>query len=75
MAWSRTAHRTNAKIATSSGNDLFDSAVVFENAFWPGGVRSMVYAELGEVSVSEDGETWLSFPCDHEGDGEGGFAG
>jgi hypothetical protein len=49
--------------------------VVFENAFWPGGVRSMVYAELGEVSVSEDGETWLTFPCDSEGDGEGGFSG
>jgi hypothetical protein len=49
--------------------------VVFENAFWPGGVRSMVYAELGEVSVSEDGETWLTFPCDSGGDGEGGFAG
>jgi len=49
--------------------------VVFENAFWPGGVQSMVYAELGEVSVSEDGETWLTFPCDSEGDGEGGFGG
>lgn len=49
--------------------------VVFENAFWPGGVRSMVYAELGEVSVSEDGETWLTYPCDREGDGEGGFTG
>jgi hypothetical protein len=49
--------------------------VVFENAFWPGGVRNMVYAELGEVSVSEDGETWLTFPCDSEGDGEGGFSG
>ena len=49
--------------------------VVFENAFWPGGDASAVYAELGEVSVSEDGETWLTFPCDAAGDGEGGFAG
>jgi hypothetical protein len=49
--------------------------VVFENAFWPGGDASQVYAELGEVSVSEDGETWLTFPCDRAGDGAGNFAG
>lgn len=59
------------EIANEPGPDF----VVFENAFWPGGVRSMVYAELGEVSVSEDGEVWLTFPCDSGGDGEGGFAG
>lgn len=49
--------------------------VVFENAFWPGGDASAVYAELGEVSVSEDGETWLAFPCDTQGDGAGRFSG
>jgi hypothetical protein len=38
--------------------------VVFENAFWPGGDASKVFAELGEVAVSDDGSTWLVFPCD-----------
>ncbi len=58
-------------IADLEGPDL----VVFENPFWPGGDSSAVYAEPGEVSVSEDGETWLTFACDHEGDGVGNFAG
>ncbi len=49
--------------------------VVFENAFWPGGDRGQVYAELAEVSVSEDGETWLTFACDTAGDGQGAFPG
>lgn len=58
-------------ISDGPGPDL----VVFENPFWPGGDASRVYAEPGEVSVSEDGETWLTFPCDGAGDGEGHFAG
>ena len=58
-------------IVDGPGPDL----VVFENAFWPGGVKTKVFAELGEVSVSEDGETWQTFPCDAEGDGEGNFPG
>ncbi|HEY6876512.1 MAG TPA: hypothetical protein VI299_00785 [Polyangiales bacterium] len=37
--------------------------IVFENPFWPGGVRASVFAELGEVSVSEDLTTWQTFPC------------
>jgi hypothetical protein len=49
--------------------------LVFENAFWPGGDKTMVFAELGEVSVSEDGQTWHTFPCDTIGDGHGNFAG
>lgn len=49
--------------------------VVFENAFWPGGDRSAVFAELGEVSVSDDGDTWVAFPCDTAGDGAGSFPG
>jgi hypothetical protein len=49
--------------------------VVFENAFWPNGDASAVYAELGEVSVSQDGETWLTFACDTVGDGSGRFPG
>jgi hypothetical protein len=49
--------------------------VVFENAFWPGDDPSGVYAEPGEVSVSDDGATWATFPCDAAGDGLGHFAG
>lgn len=37
--------------------------VVFENAFVIAGTDK-VYEELGEVSVSADGVTWISFPCD-----------
>jgi hypothetical protein len=61
----------NRGIVDGPGPDF----VVFENPFWPGGDRSQVFAELGEVSVSEDGETWLTFECDTDGDGEGGFPG
>jgi hypothetical protein len=49
--------------------------VVFENAFWPDGDSAAVYAEPGEVSVSDDGETWLTFVCDAVGDGAGQFPG
>lgn len=58
-------------IADGPGPDF----VVFENPFWPGGDESQVYAELGEVSVSEDGESWHAFTCDTAGDGAGHFAG
>jgi hypothetical protein len=37
--------------------------IVFENPFWIGGNASSVYAEPGEVSVSDDGVTWSTFPC------------
>jgi hypothetical protein len=37
--------------------------VVFENAFWAGGSAAGVFAELGEVSVSDDLTTWQTFPC------------
>ncbi|HVY28607.1 MAG TPA: hypothetical protein VHB79_18755 [Polyangiaceae bacterium] len=49
--------------------------VVFENAFWPNGDASAVYAELGEVSVSDDGKDWETFSCDTQGDGKGHFPG
>lgn len=58
-------------IVDGPGPDL----VVFENAFWPGGDATKVWAELGEVSVSDDGKTWLTFPCDTNGDGDGHFPG
>lgn len=41
-------------IVDAAGPDF----VVFENAFAAG------FPEPGEVAVSEDGETWLGFPCD-----------
>ena len=37
--------------------------IVFENPFWIGGNSSDPYAEPGEVSVSDDGTTWTTFPC------------
>jgi hypothetical protein len=58
-------------IADGPGPDF----VVFENAFWPGGDPSQVFAELGEVSVSEDGETWQTFACNASGDGNGRYPG
>jgi hypothetical protein len=61
------------------GQELVDEPgpdfVVFENPFWPGDEPSLVFAELGEVSVSEDGAVWHTFPCDTEGDGRGRFPG
>jgi hypothetical protein len=46
-------------IVDGPGADL----LVFENAFYPGGDPTRVYAEPGEVSVSDDGVTWTTFPC------------
>jgi hypothetical protein len=47
-------------IADGPGPDL----IVFENPFWAGGAsQAAVFAELGEVSVSNDLTTWLTFPC------------
>jgi hypothetical protein len=37
--------------------------IVFENTFWAGGDPSRPAAELADVSVSEDGVTWKTFPC------------
>lgn len=41
--------------------------VVFENAFVVPGVEERYWEELGEVSVSADGATWVAFPCDPQG--------
>jgi len=53
----------------SSGNHAIvdgpgDDFVVFENAFYIGGNPGAVYAEPGEVAVSEDGLSWKVLPCD-----------
>lgn len=49
------------------GNAIVDGDgpdfTVFENAFFAAGNPNDVYAELAEVSVSADGETWTSFAC------------
>lgn len=37
--------------------------IVFENPFLIGGDPESPFKELGEVSVSADGETWMTFPC------------
>ena len=46
-------------IVDGPGTDL----IVFENAFQIGGDPDKVFYELGEVSVSDDGVTWQTFPC------------
>ncbi|HEX3771008.1 MAG TPA: hypothetical protein VHV30_09100 [Polyangiaceae bacterium] len=37
--------------------------IVFENPFWVAGDANEVFAEPGEVSVSDDGVTWRTYPC------------
>lgn len=48
--------------------------LVFENAFVVAG-SDVVFRELGEVSVSEDGMNWVAFPCDTTKPTEGSCAG
>jgi hypothetical protein len=48
-----------AVIVDGPGTDF----IVFENPFFIGGDPHNPYAEPGEVSVSDDGETWTPFPC------------
>jgi len=40
--------------------------IVFENPFWISGIPGRTYVEPGLVSVSEDGVTFVAFPCDPE---------
>lgn len=37
--------------------------IVFENAFFVGGDPQTIYAEVAEISVSDDGTRWVPFPC------------
>jgi hypothetical protein len=46
-------------IADGPGVDF----IVFENAFWIGGNPSTPFAEPAEISVSDDGVTWIPFAC------------
>lgn len=49
------------------GNAIVDGPgpdfIVFENAFYVGGNRTNVFAELATVAVSDDGQHWVEFPC------------
>lgn len=49
------------------GNAIIDGPgpdfIVFENAFGVGCDTSNPFAELGTVSVSDDGVTWVDYPC------------
>jgi hypothetical protein len=47
---------------------------VFENAFYVSGTGA-VFAELGEVSVSDDGVSYQTFPCTRDGPPYPGCAG
>lgn len=37
--------------------------IVFENAFYAAGNSTQPAADPGEISVSEDGETWMTYEC------------
>jgi hypothetical protein len=60
-------------------NDIVDGDgvdfIVFENAFYVGGNVDRPFKELGEISVSADGEDWTVFPCDPGGPTLAGCAG
>jgi hypothetical protein len=53
------------------GNAIVDGPgpdfLIFENAFYIAGNPDAVFAEPGEVSVSEDGVSWTTFPCASQG--------
>jgi hypothetical protein len=49
----------DAFIVDNPGPDF----IVWENAFWIAGNSASVFAELAQVSVSLDGDTWIEFPC------------
>ncbi len=48
---------------------------VFENAFFAGGDPSKPFIEPAEVSVSEDGQNWMEFPCQSDASPYEGCAG
>jgi hypothetical protein len=56
------------EITLRLGVDVVDGPgadfIVFENPFFHGAQQSKIWAEPGEVSVSEDGQSWTPFPCD-----------
>ncbi|MDI1477881.1 hypothetical protein [Polyangium sp. y55x31] len=71
--------RGGAIVLGFGGNAIVDGEgpdfVVFENPFYVSDDPNNVYAELAEVSVSADGETWHVFPCAEEAKPPAGCAG
>lgn len=63
------------EIVLGFDHDLVDGPgpdlMIFENAFSVDGDPQRLWAELAEVSVSDDGVTWTVFPCASAGDGAG----
>lgn len=59
------------KIVDEAGVDF----IVFENAFYIGGNPEHPFAELARVSISEDGENFVDFPCEPEAHPYNGCAG
>lgn len=57
-------------ILNGSGPDF----IVFENAFYANGNPNAPFAELGEVSVSQDGSQFFKFNC-QSANGAGGYPG
>ena len=51
---------TEAAICDGAGPDF----TIFENAFHASGLAGPVFAEVGIVAVSQDGETFVEFPYD-----------
>lgn len=55
------------EIVLTFAHDIVDGPgadfVVFENSFWVRNDPEVVWFELAEVSVSQDGESWRTFPC------------
>ena len=41
-----------------------DDFVVWENPFWINGDETQPFYEMGQISVSQDGENWFSFDCE-----------
>jgi len=59
---------TGGEVVVSFGDNAIEDApgpdfIVFENAFEIGSAMGDVFAEPGEVSVSEDGTNWKTYPC------------
>lgn len=65
---------TGGTILLKSDTPILDGPgvdfLVFENAFWIGGNPEATFAELGEVSVSQDGQTFFTFPCEEANEAE-----
>ena len=56
------------ELGVSIVDDEGPDFIVFENVFRSG---PLLFAEAGEVAVSDDGEVWTTFPCAHEDDRAG----